>query len=176
MTLSKQPNDNTEPTTTTDVIANHMVVLAHIQSFDEQQRPIVSFMFSGKSYSYTALTTAPMPADTKNRQVALTFVNGELASPLILGLIYSPLYEMLHNIEMEPVNEDPDRHTKDVLSEPVYVDGKKVTIEGSEMIELKCGDASITLTRSGKILIRGKYLLNRASGLNRIIGGSVQVN
>ncbi|XXT19888.1 hypothetical protein WME94_57670 [Sorangium sp. So ce429] len=30
--------------------------------------------------------------------------------------------------------------------------------------------------RAGKILIRGEYLLVRASGVNRIQGGSVQIN
>ena len=49
-------------------------------------------------------------------------------------------------------------------------------IEGKEEIELKCGESSIVLTKAGKILIRGKYLLSRSSGVNRIMGGSVQVN
>ena len=42
--------------------------------------------------------------------------------------------------------------------------------------ELRCGKASITLTRAGKVLIRGAYLLSRSSGVNRIKGGSVQIN
>ena len=49
-------------------------------------------------------------------------------------------------------------------------------LEGREEVVIKCGEASITLTKAGKILIRGNYLLNRASGVNRIQGGSVQVN
>ncbi|MEP7119602.1 MAG: hypothetical protein ABJE95_01785, partial [Byssovorax sp.] len=36
--------------------------------------------------------------------------------------------------------------------------------------------SSITLTRAGKILIRGAYVLTRSSGVNRIQGGSVQIN
>ena len=36
--------------------------------------------------------------------------------------------------------------------------------------------ASITLTSAGKILLRGAYILNRSSGVNRIKGGSVQIN
>ena len=40
-------------------------------------------------------------------------------------------------------------------------------------IELRCGKASITLTKAGKILLRGEYLLSRSSGVNRIKGGSV---
>ena len=43
-------------------------------------------------------------------------------------------------------------------------------------IVLRCGKASLTLTRAGKVLIRGTYLLSRSSGVNRIKGGSVQIN
>ena len=43
-------------------------------------------------------------------------------------------------------------------------------------IVLRCGEASITLTRAGKVLIRGAYVLSRSSGTNRIQGGSVEIN
>lgn len=56
------------------------------------------------------------------------------------------------------------------------IDGERVTFDAQKEIVLRCGKASITLTRSGKVLIRGAYLLNRSSGVNRIKGGSVQIN
>jgi len=43
-------------------------------------------------------------------------------------------------------------------------------------IVLRCGEASLTLTRAGKIILRGTYLLSRSSGVNKIKGGSVQIN
>ena len=43
-------------------------------------------------------------------------------------------------------------------------------------IVLECGDASITLTRAGKVLIRGHYILSRASGYNRIKGAAIDIN
>jgi hypothetical protein len=58
----------------------------------------------------------------------------------------------------------------------ILVDGKRVTFDAKEEIVLRCGKASITLTRAGKVLIRGAYLLSRSSGVNRIKGGSVQIN
>ena len=58
----------------------------------------------------------------------------------------------------------------------LFIDGKRVTFDAKEQIVLRCGKSSITLTRAGKILIRGAYLLNRSSGVNRIKGGSVQIN
>ena len=60
--------------------------------------------------------------------------------------------------------------------EDVTVDGKTITFDAKEQIVLRCGKSSITLTRSGKVLIRGAYLLNRSSGVNKIKGGSVQIN
>jgi hypothetical protein len=41
---------------------------------------------------------------------------------------------------------------------------------------LRCGQASVTLTKAGKVLIRGTYVSSRSSGVNRIKGGSVQLN
>ena len=47
-------------------------------------------------------------------------------------------------------------------------------IEGGDDVD--GWDDAETLTRAGKILIRGAYLLARSSGVNRIQGGSVQIN
>jgi hypothetical protein len=55
-------------------------------------------------------------------------------------------------------------------------DGERIEVRAEREIVLSCGDASITLTRAGKILIRGKYVLSRSSGVHRIQGGTVQIN
>ena len=49
-------------------------------------------------------------------------------------------------------------------------DGKKFTFDAKEQIVLRCGKSSITLTRAGKVLIKGAYLLSRSSGVNRVSG------
>lgn len=46
---------------------------------------------------------------------------------------------------------------------------------GSEIV-IRCGKAEITLTKAGKVLIRGAYVSSRSSGANKIKGGSVQIN
>ena len=58
----------------------------------------------------------------------------------------------------------------------VTVDGRRVVLEGHDEVVLRCGKASITLRRDGKIAVRGVELLSRASGTNRIRGGSVAIN
>ena len=40
----------------------------------------------------------------------------------------------------------------------------------------RCGDASITLTRAGKVIIKGNYILSRSSGYNKIKGAAVDIN
>jgi hypothetical protein len=62
------------------------------------------------------------------------------------------------------------------LSPDVEADGERLVFSAEKEIVLRCGKSSITLTRAGKILIRGEYVLTRSSGVNRIQGGSVQIN
>jgi hypothetical protein len=53
---------------------------------------------------------------------------------------------------------------------------ERLELMAEKEIVLRVGDASITLTRAGKIILRGTYVLSRSSGVNRIKGGSVQIN
>src|SRR5689334_5970352 len=39
----------------------------------------------------------------------------------------------------------------------LLVDGRRVTVEANRELVLKCGKASITLTRAGKIILRGTH-------------------
>lgn len=58
----------------------------------------------------------------------------------------------------------------------VDADGERMIVSAKEQLVLRCGKASITLTKAGKVLIKGSYVLSRSSGVNRIKGGSVQLN
>jgi uncharacterized protein (DUF2345 family) len=58
----------------------------------------------------------------------------------------------------------------------VTADGKSVTVVAENEITLKCGRASITLRKDGRIVISGDYVISRARGTHRIRGGSVQIN
>ena len=49
-------------------------------------------------------------------------------------------------------------------------------VSARDQLVLRCGKASVTLTRAGKVLIEGTYVLSRSSGVNKIKGGSVQLN
>lgn len=56
------------------------------------------------------------------------------------------------------------------------VDGRRVTLEGKDEIVLRCGSASLILRRNGYVVMRGVRVETRAKGVNRIKGGSVQIN
>ncbi|MFN2563838.1 MAG: hypothetical protein ABR499_02345 [Gemmatimonadaceae bacterium] len=53
---------------------------------------------------------------------------------------------------------------------------EQLVVSAAQQITLRCGESSITLTAAGKIIIRGKYIVSRSSGVQRIKGGSVQIN
>jgi hypothetical protein len=58
----------------------------------------------------------------------------------------------------------------------VDADGERLIVTANEQLVLRCGSASITLTKAGKVIIQGTYVSNRSSGVMRIKGGSVQIN
>lgn len=91
------------------------------------------------------------------REIALVFEGGDPAKPVVLGVL------------QRPGRRDP----KPLRAE---IDGETVLLTGKKEIVLRCGKASLTLTRAGKVLLRGVYVSSRASGVNRIKGGSVQIN
>jgi hypothetical protein len=56
------------------------------------------------------------------------------------------------------------------------VDGRRVRIVAQDEIVLECGQASITLRRNGRIIVRGTYVETHSEGTNRIKGGQVRIN
>jgi hypothetical protein len=56
------------------------------------------------------------------------------------------------------------------------MDGERIVLHADRDIELRCGNASIVLTRAGKVLIKGNYVLTRSSGANKIKGAYVDIN
>jgi hypothetical protein len=100
-------------------------------------------------------------------KILLAFENNDPKLPIIVDMI-SSLVDNIADTNNAPIEiEKPD---------DIFIDGKRVIFDAKEEIVLRCGKASITLTKAGKVLIRGAYLLSRSSGVNRIKGGSVQLN
>lgn len=52
----------------------------------------------------------------------------------------------------------------------------RFTLEATEVLTFKCGDATLDLRADGKAVLRGDDVLIRARGLQRIKAGSVSIN
>jgi len=167
-------------------IAPGEIIIGVFSGLNDQGKPLVNFAYNRASHPIVAITSVLLNQQQTDRQVALMFEEGNIKKPIIMGVIHNQLDDILDNFEFsahENLEEENSILTSENLNndlpektEDAYLDGKRVVLEGKEEIVLKCGEASITLTKAGKILIRGKYLLNRSTGVNRIMGGSVQVN
>lgn len=149
-------------------VAPGEIVLGMLTAFNAGN-PLVTYRQSGYAQR-VALSTVQLSERDVGRQVALLFVNGDLQRPIVVGLIHGGKEEMLDDCALLPTQ------AVDAPPRTLSVDGKKVVVTGEEEIVLQCGESSIALTKNGKIEIRGKYLVSRATGVNRILGASVNVN
>lgn len=137
------------------------VVLGTLAAYDLAGNPLVDYPGNATGGSLVARSTVPLRQAAPDQQVALMFVEGDPRQPLVIGLL-------------EPPAERTDSASRRLLS--AEVDGERLVFTAEREIVFRCGEASITLTQAGKVLIRGAYLLSRSSGVNRIKGGSVQIN
>ena len=51
-----------------------------------------------------------------------------------------------------------------------------ISIDATNSLSLKCGEASIELRADGKVLIKGEDVTVRAKGTKRIRAGTVSIN
>jgi hypothetical protein len=91
-----------------------------------------------------------------------------------------PQFEPQPEPEFDPTREPDqvefDAGTAELGPLDMRVDGRRVEIEAADEIVLRCGQASIVLRRNGRVVIRGTYVETRSRGVNRIKGGSVEIN
>jgi hypothetical protein len=137
------------------------VVIGVLMGLAEGGLPLVAFPGNPQAGGLQARSTVLFSAQDVGREVALLFEGGDPLLPLIIGRV-----------------KRPEELTAELGASPptARLDDERVVLSAEKEIVLKCGRASITLTRAGKVIIRGAYLLSRSSGINRIKGGSVQIN
>ncbi|WNZ64187.1 DUF6484 domain-containing protein [Myxococcus sp. MxC21-1] len=120
------------------------------------------------------LTSEAVRAAVATRQFAvLLFEDGDPRLPLVIGLEQGHSSTPLLDVMLDTVGIEPEPVPAPTEAR---VDGQRVEIEGKDEIVLRCGQASITMRSNGKVVIRGVYVETQSSGVNRIKGGSVQVN
>jgi hypothetical protein len=126
-------------------------MIGRLTGFAGDGRPLGSLR--GRGAPRPARATVALGEADLDREVALLFEEGDPERPLVIGRVLAPA----PRVEVER-------------------DGQRLELTAEQEIVLRCGKASITLTRAGKVLIRGTYVLSRSSGVNKIKGGSVQLN
>jgi hypothetical protein len=129
------------------------VSIGTVVAFDADGRAVVRP--GGSKRDAAARSVVELSTADVGREVVLAFEHGRRSRPIVMGRLCAADHASLAN---------------------VTVDGRSVVVSGEQQITLRCGLSSITLTRAGKVLIHGAYVSTRSTGVNRIKGGSVQIN
>ena len=127
----------------------------------EGKTPVVEFEgHGGQVMQRPALSTIPLDPGLAGHPIVLMYVEGDLDRPIVTGCI-------------EPGLATPRRTTR---TKTLMLDGRALVLEADSSLTLRCGKASITLSREGRIVLRGTQLVSHASGVNRIRGGTIKLN
>jgi hypothetical protein len=115
-----------------------------------------------------ARSTVPFSDDHVSRkrlEVVLVFEHQGVDKPIVIGVLEPPTPKVV----------EADRApTKPPLE--VEVDDERLVLTADKEIVLRCGESELIMRRNGRVVIRGAYVETRATGLNRIKGGSVLIN
>ena len=128
---------------------------------DAGRSPLVLYSGQHGTAAVAARSVVDLHAAHIGGKVVLMFEGGDIDKPIIMGVLRTG------DAELAP--ELAGRVEADV-------DGERMIVSAREQLVLRCGKASVTLTKAGKVLIQGTYLLSRSYGVNRIKGGAVQLN
>jgi hypothetical protein len=123
--------------------------------------PLVRYLGQPGSGAIAARSSVDLQGPHIGKSVLLVFERGDPLRPVVIGV--------LRGATGWPDADKPAQVDVDV-------DGQRMIVSAKEQLVLRCGKASITLTKAGKVLIEGSYVLSRSTGVNRIKGGSVQLN
>jgi len=137
------------------------IVIGLFVGIDKSGGALVAFADNPKVTAMRARSTIEISGSDIGKEIALLFENGDLQRPLIIGFIKHP-------------ENDRNKENEQALNSLIKND--EIVLTAKKNLTFICGKSSITLTKSGKILIRGSYVLSRSSGVNKIKGGTVQIN
>jgi len=137
---------------------------ARFHGFDHDDQPLVTGVAGLPHEIVPAQTTVPLLRSHIGSRVVLLFEDGDRRRPIVVGVL-----------------QQPRRPVADAAGVPqplVYVqaDDDRLVLSAEREIVLRCGDASVTLSRAGKVVIEGRYVVSRSSGYNKVKGASVEIN
>lgn len=136
------------------------MVLGVLVGFTSDGCPLVDFPNNPAERRLEARHTIELAASDAGRQVTIMFAQSDPVQPVITGILQD------------------SKTTEGALKRDlrVQIDSETFAFTAKQQLILECGKCKITLTRDGRITIRGVEILSRASGTQRIRGGSIQLN
>jgi len=144
------------------------VIVGILAGINDSGQPLVRHPLDPSGRIMLARTTVPVSLGQVDREVVIAFESGDIERPIVLGVVWRPEERFAGTPGRQPAA--PRVHIE------ATVDGDKLMFTAEREIRLQCGEACITLTKAGKIILRGTYLLCRSSGPNCIKGASVHIN
>lgn len=165
-----------------------VVLLGTISAASQDGRTKIKLADSGAEV--VALSTQEFGLTDLNKTVACVGVQpsgalliiGTVQTPAVSATQISPEMTILNRLidDFQSPSEDtllfeqdPDEKVQGMPSPDLK---EEMVIEAARALTIKCGASSITLSADGRVHIRGKFVTNSASQLNRITGGSVKIN
>ena len=129
------------------------VSVATFVGFDGEGRFRVEI--TGGDEPVCALSTVGLTGEDAGSQVVVAYEQGSAARLIIIGRV---------------------RDRAPAPATALRIDGERLVCRAERELELRCGEASIVLTRAGKVLIKGNFVLSRSRGANKIKGAYVDIN
>lgn len=181
-TDAKNPSDEPTGTVESDPIAELMqapvirdgntpassipgLISASVVGVSAAGCPLVKMPDRDEPCEATPVWMEPEPdwAHCAGLQVVVGFENGDTGKALLVGVLGRPA-------KLKEAPQTGDEAASPQASEDV------VKIASEKELVLECGKAKIMLRADGRIAILGGYVISRSSGVNKIKGGSVQIN
>lgn len=157
----EDPADERERALAQSYPAPGRAVIGTLVGFLEPLVPLVTYPRDERTAALSASTTVDLDESHIGDDVVLQFEDGDPSKPIIIGRLRRP-----RPWPVAPAAEQVQ----------IEADGRRLLVQAQDQITFRCGQASITLTRAGKVLIQGTYVSSKSTGVNRIKGGSVQLN
>ena len=140
---------------------NGVVIGTLLGLADEGRTPLVGLPHPTFSTALRARSILDLSAAHIGHQVVLLFEQGTPSRPVIMGLLRSSgsgaVTAQLGHVE-------------------VSLDGERMIVSARSELVLRCGKSRLTLREDGRIEVSGETIVTKATGANRILGGSVQLN
>lgn len=143
--------------------AGTTIITARLQGFSLDEQPLVVDLPTLGAEVVAARTTVPLSQADVGATIVVLLEGGNVRRPIVLGAVRA----------QSAVNPAAPGRADAVV---VTADDQRMVLSAEREIVLRCGDASITLTRAGKVIIKGNYIVSRSSGYNKIKGAAIDIN